>query len=52
MMLVSAVAALFFWGGWLSPFQGIPGLEHALPGSLALSGYLLKWLFLYFYIFG
>jgi NADH-quinone oxidoreductase subunit H len=27
MILISAVATLLFWGGWLSPFQGIPGLE-------------------------
>lgn len=27
MILISALAAILFWGGWLSPFQGIPGLE-------------------------
>jgi len=27
MILVSLLTALFFWGGWLSPFQGVPGLE-------------------------
>src|SRR3569833_2298507 len=27
MILISALAALMFLGGWLSPFQGIPGLE-------------------------
>lgn len=27
MILISALATILFWGGWLSPFQGIPGLE-------------------------
>jgi len=27
MILVSVLATLLFMGGWLSPFQGIPGLE-------------------------
>lgn len=27
MILVSALASLLFFGGWLSPFAGIPGLE-------------------------
>src|SRR5699024_1151259 len=27
MILVSALASLLFFGGWLSPFTGIPGLE-------------------------
>ncbi len=34
-MLVSAIAVLLFWGGWLSPFQGIPLLEQTfswVPG--------------------
>lgn len=41
MILVSALAAILFLGGWLSPFQGIPGLESLfawVPG--------LVWLFL------
>ena len=35
MILVSTIAALLFWGGWLSPFQGIAGLENLfswIPG--------------------
>jgi len=35
MILVSALAALLFMGGWLSPFEGIPVLEpmfHWVPG--------------------
>lgn len=27
MILIAALTAIFFWGGWLSPFQGIPILE-------------------------
>jgi NADH-quinone oxidoreductase subunit H len=51
MMLVSGVAAIFFLGGWLSPFQGIPGLEQAfawVPGILWL--FLKMAFFLYLYI--
>jgi NADH-quinone oxidoreductase subunit H len=42
MILISALTSIFFFGGWLSPFEGWP-----LPGFLAwlgLSGFL--WLFL------
>ena len=41
MILISALSALMFLGGWLSPFQGIPGLEALfawVPGVV--------WLFL------
>lgn len=51
MMLVSGVAAVFFLGGWLSPFQGIPGLETAfawVPGIIWL--FLKMAFFLYLYI--
>jgi NADH-quinone oxidoreductase subunit H len=27
MILISALTAVMFWGGWLSPFQGIPLLQ-------------------------
>jgi NADH-quinone oxidoreductase subunit H len=39
MILVSMIAALLFMGGWLSPFQGIPGLEKIfafVPGIVWL----------------
>ncbi|MFO8155477.1 MAG: NADH-quinone oxidoreductase subunit NuoH [Pseudomonadota bacterium] len=29
MILISLLTALFFFGGWHSPFEGIPGLESA-----------------------
>jgi len=53
MILVSALAALMFLGGWLSPFQGIPVLEGAfawVPGIvwLLLKISVLLFLFLWF----
>jgi NADH-quinone oxidoreductase subunit H len=39
MILISALMALLFLGGWLSPFEGIPALNHALsfvPGIVWL----------------
>ena len=39
MILISVLTALFFFGGWLSPFQGIPGLETLfswVPGTIWL----------------
>lgn len=53
MILVSALAALMFLGGWLSPFQGIPVLEGLfawVPGMiwLLLKISVLLFLFLWF----
>jgi len=53
MVLISALAAIFFLGGWLSPFQGIPGLEGtwlAAPGFFwfALKISLFLFVFLWF----
>jgi len=39
MILISVLATLFFFGGWLSPFQGVPMLEGLfawVPGTLWL----------------
>lgn len=53
MILISALTAVMFLGGWLSPFQGIPGLEALfswVPGIfwlLAKTAFLL-FLFLWF----
>lgn len=53
MILISILTALMFLGGWLSPFQGIPGLEGLfsfVPGIvwlLAKTSFLL-FLFLWF----
>lgn len=53
MILVSILASLMFLGGWLSPFQGIPGLEAAfswVPGIvwLLFKTALFLFLFLWF----
>lgn len=53
MILVSTVAALVFWGGWLSPFQGIPFLEQAfyyVPGIVWLLIKISAFLFLYIWM--
>lgn len=51
MILVSTIAAIVFWGGWLSPFEGIPLLGpffSYVPGIIWL---LIKTsLFLFLYI--
>jgi len=39
MILISVLTTLFFFGGWLSPFQGVPGLEALfswVPGIIWL----------------
>ena len=53
MILVSAIAVLLFLGGWLSPFQGIPALEHLFSWIPGITWLLLKmslFVFLYFWI--
>ncbi len=53
MMLISVLASVFFFGGWLSPFQGIPvlaGLFAWVPGVFWL---ILKagfFMFLFFWL--
>ncbi len=53
MILISALSALMFFGGWLSPFQGIPVLEALfswVPGFiwLVLKTLFFMFLFLWF----
>jgi NADH-quinone oxidoreductase subunit H len=53
MVLISGLATIFFMGGWLSPFQGIPGLDGtflAAPGFFwfALKISLFLFCFLWF----
>ena len=52
MILISAVAALLFLGGWLSPFEGIPILQTAFAWVPGLVWFVLKIGFFLFYIFG
>jgi len=50
MILISMLAAVMFFGGWLSPFQGIPGLESLFAWVPGLVWLLMKtgfFLFLY-----
>ncbi|OGT44151.1 MAG: NADH-quinone oxidoreductase subunit H [Gammaproteobacteria bacterium RIFCSPHIGHO2_12_FULL_40_19] len=53
MILVSALASIIFFGGWLSPFQGIPVLDHLFSGVPGIFWLLLKmsfFIFLYFWM--
>ncbi len=50
MILVSALASLLFLGGWLSPFQGIPGVGETFLGEPSILWLIVKtgfFLFLY-----
>jgi NADH-quinone oxidoreductase subunit H len=50
MVLISALLAVMFFGGWLSPFQGIPYLESVfafVPGVVWLLVKLSFFLFCY-----
>jgi len=42
MILISALAALFFMGGWLSPFEGIPLLGNTILGEGSIFWFLAK----------
>jgi NADH-quinone oxidoreductase subunit H len=48
MILISALAALLFLGGWLSPFQGIPVIGESFIGQGGLHWFLLKTAFFCF----
>jgi len=53
MVLISAMTALLFLGGWLSPFQGIPGLESAFAWVPGVFWFVLKtgiFLFLFLWL--
>ncbi|OUR74138.1 NADH-quinone oxidoreductase subunit H, partial [Methylophaga sp. 41_12_T18] len=51
MILISMLAAVLFCGGWLSPFQGIPGLEPLFAWVPGLVWLLAKTcIFLFFYL--
>lgn len=55
MILISALAAIIFLGGWLSPFQGIPFLENffsIVPGIVWLLLKLSFFLFCFLWIRG
>jgi NADH-quinone oxidoreductase subunit H len=53
MILISALTVVFFLGGWLSPFAGIPGLEGSFLAEssfvwLAMKMVIFMFLFLWF----
>lgn len=48
MILVSILAAVMFLGGWLSPFQGIPGLEAMFAWMPGIGWLLAKTVFFLF----
>lgn len=55
MVLISALISLFFLGGWLSPFQGLPYLDSLFAFVPGAAWFLLKisfFLFVYLWIRG
>jgi NADH-quinone oxidoreductase subunit H len=53
MILISALIAVMFMGGWLSPFEGIPGLEILfawVPGVVWLLSKTAIFIFFYLWI--
>ena len=53
MVLISAMLALFFMGGWASPFEGIPALEgifFVVPGVVWLLAKIVFFLCVYLWI--
>ena len=52
MILIAALTAIFFLGGWLSPFEGIPGVADtvlAAPGLHWLAAKTVFFLFCFFW---
>lgn len=48
MILISGLTAVMFAGGWLSPFQGIPGLGDTILGQGSIFWFLAKTVFFMF----
>jgi len=48
MILITALTVVFFCGGWLSPFAGIPGLEGTLLAAPSVGWLLVKMVFFMF----
>jgi len=48
MILISALTATFFFGGWLSPFAGIPGLDGTFLAAPSVGWLLVKMVFFMF----
>jgi len=50
MILISALTAVFFFGGWLSPWQGWPGIGATILGQPSFFWLGLK-IFLFLFVF-
>jgi NADH-quinone oxidoreductase subunit H len=50
MILITALTVVFFLGGWLSPFAGIPGLEGTFIAAPSV-GWLLVKMVLFCFLF-
>jgi NADH-quinone oxidoreductase subunit H len=53
MILITALTVIFFLGGWLSPFAGVPGLEDTLlaqPGFHWLAAKMVFFMFCFLWI--
>lgn len=50
MFLIAALATIMFWGGWLSPFQGVPFLGEWLAWVPGLVWFVLK-MFVFLFCF-
>ena len=42
MILITALTVVFFLGGWLSPFAGVPGLENTFLAAPSVAWLLVK----------
>jgi NADH-quinone oxidoreductase subunit H len=42
MILITALTVVFFFGGWLSPFAGIPGLDNTFLAAPSVAWLLVK----------
>ena len=51
MILISALIAIMFLGGWLSPFEGIPVLESLFAWVPGFVWFLLKLTFFIVFLF-
>jgi NADH-quinone oxidoreductase subunit H len=48
MILITALTVIFFCGGWLSPFAGVPGLEGTFIAAPSVGWLLIKMVFFCF----
>jgi NADH-quinone oxidoreductase subunit H len=48
MVLIAALTAIFFFGGWLSPFQGLPWIGATFLGAPSFAWFALKVAFFLF----